>query len=243
MGTTPSASQYGTQVALGADGTRSGKVRPSLETIARHGLWPTPTKQDAAGSRRATARQAHWKSNPGVTLTDAVWMWPTPTATLGSNGGRVTPEKGREGGTLTEAVSARLWPTPTARDWRSGHASEVTHARNARPLSEVVTRSTWATPTAADAIRGCFRDPEMRTKGGKRGGQLVDQAGGSLNPLWVEWLMGWPLGWGDCDSPVTDGSRWWARMRSAFSTLLTVALTPTGRSTSATPDQLDLFVA
>jgi DNA (cytosine-5)-methyltransferase 1 len=26
---------------------------------------------------------------------------------------------------------------------------------------------------------------------------LAMQAGGSLNPTWVEWLMGWPLGWTD----------------------------------------------
>jgi hypothetical protein len=86
-------------------------------------------------------------------------LWPTPTATLGSKGGRVTPRKSREGGTLIEAVSSRSFPTPTARDWRSGKASEATMMRNSRPLSE--------------------------------------QIGGSLNPTWVEWLMGWPLGWTD----------------------------------------------
>jgi hypothetical protein len=43
-------------------------------------------------------------------------MWPTPTASLGSNGGAITREKAREGGTLIEAVSARtLWPTPTVK--------------------------------------------------------------------------------------------------------------------------------
>lgn len=29
-----------------------------------------------------------------------------------------TPSKGREGGTLVEAVSARMWPTPLNRDYR-----------------------------------------------------------------------------------------------------------------------------
>jgi hypothetical protein len=27
---------------------------------------------------------------------------------------------------------------------------------------------------------------------------------GSLNPEWVEWLMGWPRGWTDCEHSVTD---------------------------------------
>lgn len=26
----------------------------------------------------------------------------------------------------------------------------------------------------------------------------------TLNPRFVEWLMGWPIGWTDCDSQVTE---------------------------------------
>lgn len=39
--------------------------------------------------------------------------------------------------------------------------------------------------------------------GGQRRRQLTDPdmgvigAGGQLNPDWVEWLMGWPIGWTD----------------------------------------------
>lgn len=146
----------------------------SLETFPRSGmtrgglLW----------------EQATWALHTSASVSGS---WPTPTASLGTKGGRITPRKSREGGTLIEAVSARsAWPTPTvsgnynrkgasaksgdglatavlkcatptARDWRSGKASEATMMRNSRPLSE--------------------------------------QIGGSLNPTWVEWLMGWPLGW------------------------------------------------
>ena len=28
--------------------------------------------------------------------------------------------------------------------------------------------------------------------------------GGKLNPMWVEWLMGWPLGWTDLKRLETD---------------------------------------
>jgi hypothetical protein len=38
----------------------------------------------------------------------------------------VTPRKGREGGNLVEAVSARTFATPTASPWRSGKASPAT---------------------------------------------------------------------------------------------------------------------
>ena len=92
--------------------------------------------------------------------------------TLGTKGGRVTPRKSREGGTLIEAVSARqTWATATARDWRSGKASQATHDKNSRPLSERV--------------------------------------GGLLNPNWVEWLMGWPIGWTELKPLAMDRFREW----------------------------------
>ena len=105
-------------------------------------------------------------------------LWPTPTASLGTKGGRVTQRKGREGGTLIEAVSQRTYATPTARDWRSGKAGPATMARNSRPLSE--------------------------------------QVGGSLNPTWAEWLMGWLLGWTDLGPLATDKCRSAQRMRGEF---------------------------
>jgi hypothetical protein len=91
---------------------------------------------------------------------NASGLWPTPTASLGTKGGRITPRKGREGGTLIEAVAARMYPTPAARDYRSPN------------------KKTYAE-------RG----------GGTKGEQLPNFVGGLLNPTWVEWLMGWPIGW------------------------------------------------
>lgn len=85
-------------------------------------------------------------------------LWPTPVATDGSHGGRVTPSKGREGGNLVEAVSARMYPTPTTQD-AANNGGPSQSERNTPPLNAVV--------------------------------------GGTLNPDWVEWLMGWPVGWTD----------------------------------------------
>jgi hypothetical protein len=33
--------------------------------------------------------------------------------------------------------------------------------------------------------------------------------GGKLNPMWVEWLMGWPLGWTDLKPLETDKFHKW----------------------------------
>lgn len=101
---TPSASSYGTNQG-GAAG-RVGKVRPSLATMARHGLWPTPQ------------------------------------ASMGERGGR---------GDLHFAVTR----------------------------GQVSRRRDWT----ADAPEGGWRVSR-----------------GLLNPTWIEWLMGLPMGWTEASS-------------------------------------------
>jgi hypothetical protein len=59
----------------------------------------------------------------------------------------------------------------------------------------------WSTPTAHNAKEGGFPSEHNRNTP-----TLSAQAGGSLNPTWVEWLMGWPLGWTDLKPLATDKS-------------------------------------
>ena len=58
----------------------------------------------------------------------------------------------------------------------------------------------WGTPKAQDS-RHALRD---RGKGNL--GEQVSglHNGGKLNPMWVEWLMGWPVGWTDL-KPLETG--------------------------------------
>ena len=69
----------------------------------------------------------------------------------------------------------------------------------------------WPTPTASDnRDRGNMSDPaiQRRIRLGKQVGlSMAVKSGpqaGSLNPTWVEWLMGWPLGWTDL-KPLETG--------------------------------------
>ena len=50
----------------------------------------------------------------------------------------------------------------------------------------------WPTPTAHNAKEAAYPAEYNR-----RTPTLATHAGGKLNPTWVEWLMGWPLGWTD----------------------------------------------
>lgn len=40
---------------------------------------------------------------------------------------------------------------------------------------------------------------------------------GPLNPAWVEWLMGWPIGWTDCAPLETGRFQEWRRQHGKFS--------------------------
>ncbi|MFQ5593166.1 MAG: hypothetical protein ACE5HA_03355 [Anaerolineae bacterium] len=76
--------------------------------------------------------------------------------------------------------------------------------RSARPLNEVAVHQ-FATPTARDA---------RYTKGDQTSNQdrnLAREVGGELNPTWVEWLMGFPIGWTDYAASATPSFRRWLR--------------------------------
>ena len=73
-------------------------------------------------------------------------------------------------------------PTPNSRDWKDGQ----TAGNRKSPGLGVVAH--WATPT----VCGNYNRKGLSKTSGDG---LATQAGGKLNPTWVAWLMGWPLGW------------------------------------------------
>jgi DNA (cytosine-5)-methyltransferase 1 len=85
-----------------------------------HHLLKTPTAQLAVngGSQHPDKRRA---GGHGPTLADQVEheldLLPTPTSTLGSNADAISQAKGREGGTLVEALSLLPEPAAIEVDW------------------------------------------------------------------------------------------------------------------------------
>jgi hypothetical protein len=100
------------------------------------------------------------------------------------------------------------WPTATADDANNVTRDSGQFQSPTRVARGTSTRQTWATPSKACADGG------QTSRGGDRKDELLlaGQAGGSLNPDWVSWLMGWPVGWEDasrelqweCQSASTD---------------------------------------
>lgn len=127
---------------------------------------------------------------------------------------RTTPER------LTSATESGLqqsWPTPRAgkttdeneETWMVRHkAGKVATP----PLSLAV--KMWATPCASDnRDRGNLGMPAIRRRA-SMGKQImlsmsVSDTSGALNPEWVEWLMGWPVGWTDLRPLETDRFHAW----------------------------------
>ena len=74
-----------------------------------------------------------------------------------------------------------------------------------------ITKETWPAPQASDnQDRGNMSNPSVqrRVQIGKQIllSQSVHPTSGRLNPTWVEWLMGWPLGWTDLKPLEMDKS-------------------------------------
>ena len=68
------------------------------------------------------------------------------------------------------------------------------------PHTHVSGCSFWPTPKARDGGRGGMAADKLIAlmEGGRSGRDLTDAVGGPLNPVWTEWLMGFPAGWTDC---------------------------------------------
>lgn len=110
--------------------------------------------------------------------------------------------------------AAVMWPTPTARlgKQRGPQAKHFVNPDRSNDLDDAVAyyQETWPTPSATD-YKGS-------SKPGQRRGQLSEAVavGGQLNPTWVEWLIGWPLGWTDLGPLATDRFRTWLRLRGEY---------------------------
>ena len=119
--------------------------------------------------------------------------------------------KGTESG-----LSENKWATPTTMDKLPPKSETALHkeATQARPgrskpanlRDQVSNMHKWPTPTCHNSNEKGSPSEFKRQSPGLGTVVLIDKnkAGGILNPMWVEWLMGWTLGWTDLKPLETD---------------------------------------
>lgn len=119
----------------------------------------------------------------------------TPTATANQMAPSMIPRN----------PGLRLWPTPTAHMTKEGgHPSE---GRRNTPTLKF--QAMWPTPTYGKLAGGSAAVNHIKAK--HQAGQISEEEmkamqagnGGKLNPEWVEWLMGFPIGWTDLEDSET----------------------------------------
>ena len=150
----------------------------------------------------------HQQPVPRTTVIDGGALANVPTPRASANENRVTPSQMNGTHGMSLCARANMWPTPRANDALKSGAIDAENPRNG--LAGAVRR--WPTPTAGMA-KGASPGAMTRRNGKSRQNDRLDYAiwkaegGGQLNPMFVEWLMGWPLGWTGLKLWVTALSR------------------------------------
>ena len=190
----------------GGHDTPQRLLNKGIDPVTLEHAWPTPTMQAAKHSPSNgwnTAAQGRQ-----INLSHAVGMaqWPTPSTQEGEH--LPSNHVNRKGHhlMLVHEVARRMWPTPVASD----HKGSSKVGQRSGQLSEI--EAIYNTPTTTDTDRAT----RFAQGGASTGATVLEQhpearelyrKGLRLNPDWVEWLMGWPVGWTDCLRDTVDPIR------------------------------------
>lgn len=184
-----SSLQFGTLIPTpnAADGLRTNNhhQRGNLTLKGYAETWPTPTTKGwghaAQGQTAAlikkvekgiiTIQEAEKMLNLKDLTNHRTWkkMFPTPSKMDAQKSGNYKPENKSQAGKSLVSLAKANFPTPAARDWKGPYPR-----KNGGGLPDIV---------------------EEWKKNGE--GDLMN--GGRLNPQWVAWLMGLPIGWINLD--------------------------------------------
>jgi len=198
-----------------------------LQNVATR--WPTP-KTPTGGAEAREGRAA--RGSGGEDLGATASLWQTPGAATGGHTSRGN-ERSDEPLLTGQAyrIAKALWPTPAATEQnRSAEAhereSEEQRAKGNRPFTPTLGRTAqaWPTPTEGDSkssgSRGGASNPgtsltDATCRDSRPDPSTLEHGGPSsterrtLNPRFVEWLMGFPIGWTDLEDSATESFLSW----------------------------------
>lgn len=163
--------------------------------------WPTPQAHDSRGApgKEAQATGSFERSLPAA-VQQLPERWPTPTA----HDDNKSPEahmamKARMPGGARKTVTSlqvlsKMWPTPISRDAKDGFTT-----RRDLPVNAYLGRAVW------------HSHDSLRDRTNSNSGRKSSTEARGLNPLFVEWLMGFPIGWTDLGRSATRSFHRWLR--------------------------------
>lgn len=193
--------------------SRGGERKDEMGLDQQARLWTTPQAHDQrSGVSERVGR--YGTEHGGRDLNDQAAAWMTPQATDAKRGGEDPGRKERGAGAASLAEQTAQWPTPTARDYRSPNSEESQEKRNADSSRGQQLMNFLADEMRSPTSRFSLPAPTPET------GTTSSSTRHILNPLFVEWLMGWPIGWTDFEGVATGSSHWWRRMRGQLSRLV-----------------------
>lgn len=194
------------------DGECSALTMPEhLTKGTESGLWPTPV---ICGNYQAPKPG----TSRGTGLATAVKKYPTPKSRDYKSGKgiaglkRNTPDLNVVVANLDQCggeSTQQTYPTPTRSMMTYADMEQARFSGNdkRRPKYQDVK---YPTLTRSDGMGGPGNS-------GRQGGEnLRTNIGGQLNPGWVEWLMGWPIGWTDLKPLEMDRFQQWKRLHGRY---------------------------
>ena len=170
------------------------KVTPSNRLLFR--LVPLMPRTGGTDARLSGVER--WRQN--ITGEDGEpRLWKTPIASDSAN--REFYHNSRGEPNLSGMV--KMWPTPKASDYKgSGPAGTKSAEHDLKKHNLKGAVMFYPTPTTGAGLCGGTGNFQQ-LKNLKARGQITEEErrsmaagnGGQLNPDWVEWMMGFPLGW------------------------------------------------
>jgi len=178
------------------------------------GTWPRwGLMQDGASYQQQTLVR-HTKE-----IGSGSWLMPTPTTNpeAPNHGSNSKGPHNLKEVALTGWKPGMMWPTPVHSEARQGLQIRR-EGKKGTQQSLTTAVLTWPTPRSCSAMAARLTDqgnrfPNLETVMAHSDPTTV---GGQLNPTWVEWLMGWPLGWTDLKPLGTDKFLLWQQQHSDF---------------------------
>jgi len=205
---------------------REGKQVKTIP-IKKRATWATPSTMDTRSDvRKPGEKSARAKRGGCANLREQV-MYPTARTRglLGGSGSREMARDMVKRGELTEEEAAqmmgvRMWPTPREAISRGNPTRDMGKGN----LEDAVAKKMWPTVRASEykgvgpkgsksqkhALKKGYlmgKVSEISEEGEQSGIKTQRRKTQQLNPLWVEWLMGFPIGWTDLSASETQSFR------------------------------------